>query len=53
VFTNLKYTDHTTEHIFFKKKTEIDRKKIIPGVTRFKVGSGVREGGDWFARSRG
>jgi hypothetical protein len=38
--------------MFFLKKIEIDRKKkIIPGVTRFKVGSGVREGGDWFARS--
>jgi hypothetical protein len=50
VFTNLKYTDHTTEHMFFFLKIEID---IIPGVTRFKVGSGVREGGDWFARSGG
>ena len=55
MFTNLKYTDHTTEHMFFFKKKQrlTEKKKIIPGVTRFKVGSGVRDGGDWFARSRG
>jgi len=36
-----------------KKKQRLTKQKIIPGVTRFKVGSGVKEGGDWFARSGG
>ena len=52
MFTNLKYTNHTTEYMF-KKKQRLTEKKIIHDVTRFKVGSGVRERGDWFARSGG
>ena len=46
-----KYTNHRA--CVLKKKQRLTKQKIIPGVTRFKVGSGVREGGDWFARSGG